>query len=212
MKGNFEQAFKWLMVDEGGYTNDPSDSGGATKYGITIGDYKKYLKKGATPNDVKTLTLAQAETIYRSKYWSAVNGDTLPSGVDNAAFNYGVLAGIGRPITDLKKFSSITDPDKLIDAIADEMQDFLSRLSSSGKNTKFRKGWLSRVSRMRKNSHYLAAQNKDVITGPGIGSGLTGFALWASQTWHNHEYLIIGGGVTLAVLAGIAIHLYRNRK
>lgn len=210
MKSNFSQAFQWLMVDEGGYTNDPSDSGGATKYGITIGDYQKYLKKGATPNDVKTLTLAQAETIYRSKYWNALHCDDLPSGVDNCAFNYGVLAGIGRPRNDLKKFQD-TDPNVLIDHICDEMKSFLSNLSGSGKNVKFRKGWLARVDRLRKNSHYMSAHPADKTSGPATTGGLAAVSLWLNTVWHNHEYLIIGGGLTLAVLIGILIHLYRNK-
>ena len=213
MKGNFNQCFKYLLQDEGGYTNDPSDSGGATNLGITIKDYRMYINKNGTPDDVKTLTVAQAQSIYKSKYWDALGCDALPSGVDNAAFNYGVLAGIGRPKADLKRFSNIEDPNKLIDAICDEMQGFLDRLSASGKNTKFRAGWHNRVVRLRKNSHYMATAPKDTKSGP-IAGGISGLSMWATMThfFHQHETAIIISTVVSTILIGAAVHFYRNRK
>lgn len=213
MKNNFDTCFKYLMVDEGGYTNDPSDSGGATNFGITIGDYKKYIKANATPSDVKSLTVAQAKSIYKSKYWGALNCDSLPSGVDNAVFNYGVLAGIGRPKADLKRFSDIKDVDKLIDAICDEMKAFLNNLATARpKDEKFRKGWNNRVDRLRKNSHYLAVQKKDNTSGP--LSTASSFSLTAllSQYWHEHQVAIIISGMLFSVFIGTVVHLYRNRK
>lgn len=211
MKQNFSQSLKWLLQDEGGYTNDPSDSGGATNYGITIGDYRKYIKPDATANDVKTLTVAQAQGIYKSKYWDSLSCDDLPSGVDNACFNYGVLAGIGRPRNDLKKFSHITDPVKLIDAICDEMKAFLTSISQPGsKNNKFRKGWLSRADRLRSRSKSLLQNNK---TGPiaGPSAGLTFWAI-ASQYITNHPYILIGSAIAVAGVIGYAVHKIKNRN
>jgi lysozyme family protein len=37
MQQNYHEALKLLLVHEGGYGNHPSDPGGPTKYGITIG-------------------------------------------------------------------------------------------------------------------------------------------------------------------------------
>ena len=42
-----------LLVHEGGYTNHPADPGGPTNFGITIYDYRKYVKPGATAADVQ---------------------------------------------------------------------------------------------------------------------------------------------------------------
>jgi lysozyme family protein len=209
---NFDICFKYLLIDEGGYTNDPSDSGGATNLGITIKDYRMYIKKDATPDDVKTLTVAQAKSIYKSKYWDAIGCDALPAGVDNACFNYGVLAGIGRPKADLKKFASIKDPDQLIDAICDEMKHFLNDLATSRpKDEKFRKGWNNRVDRLRKNSHYLAASKKDSTSGPIAGTITTGIGATLSQYFHTHQTEIIIGSILAAVLIGTIVHLYRNK-
>lgn len=211
MKNNFNQCLKWLLQDEGGYTNDKNDSGGPTQYGITIGDYRKYIKHDATADDVKTLTVAQAQGIYKSKYWDSLGCDDLPSGVDNAAFNYGVLAGIGRPRNDLKKFSHITDPVKLIDAICDEMKAFLLSISQPGsKNNKFRNGWVSRADRLRSRSKSLIKNNtQGPIAGPAAG-----ITLWAtlSQYITNHPYILAGTAVAVAVAVGFAVHYFRNRN
>lgn len=208
---NFNKCFQWLLVDEGGYTNDPADSGGATKYGITIGDFRRYIKKDATPNDVRNLTKAQAEAIYKAKYWDAVNGDSLPSGVDNACFNYGVLAGAGRPKADLKRFANIKDPHKLIDAICDEMKAFLNNLATNRpKDERFRAGWNNRVVRLRKNSHSLA---NDKVSGP-VGGIVAGAGFWGTFSHYIHAHPYVSVAAAIAVGAGIwgLVHYIRNRK
>jgi len=58
---------------EGGYVNDPSDSGGETKYGITKRTAKAY---GYTGN-MKNLSRDLAFTIYVNKYWNALNLDVI---------------------------------------------------------------------------------------------------------------------------------------
>jgi lysozyme family protein len=213
MKNNFDTCFKYLMVDEGGYTNDPADSGGATNYGITIKDYRLYINKNGTPADVKKLTITQAKAIYKSKYWDALGCDSLPSGVDNACFNYGVLAGIGRPKANLKKFANIKDPDKLIDAMCDEMKSFLNRLADRRpKDERFRKGWNNRVDRLRKNSHFLAAQKKDNTSGP-LASGVatTSYLTIAQNYINSHPFLVIAGGIAIAAVVWYTVHLIRNK-
>jgi lysozyme family protein len=60
---NFDRAFAIVVGVEGGYTSDPRDPGGETKYGIS---------KRANPDlDIKNLTLDQAKARYRLKYWPA---------------------------------------------------------------------------------------------------------------------------------------------
>lgn len=211
---NFDQSFQYLLVDEGGYTNDPSDSGGATNLGITIKDYRMYIKKDATPADVKTLTVAQAKTIYKSKYWDALGCDNLPAGVDNAAFNYGVLAGLQRPRNDLKKFADIKDANKLIDAICDEMKQFLNNLATNRpKDERFRAGWNNRVDRLRKNSHYLASKTPSKTVEH--TSALSGVAAYVASTWnyiHSHPYLVVIGGIIVGGLVWMIVNAIRNKN
>lgn len=54
-----------IIKTEGGYVNDPNDSGGATNYGITIAVARAYGYKG----DMRRLPRSMAFRIYSSQYW-----------------------------------------------------------------------------------------------------------------------------------------------
>lgn len=68
-----------VLLREGGdrYTNDPSDSGGPTKYGITQATLAKWRGKIVTPADVADLTEAEARQIYLARYWSGPGFDKI---------------------------------------------------------------------------------------------------------------------------------------
>ena len=85
---NYDEALRRLLAHEGGYTNHPSDPGGPTNFGITIHDYRKYVKPNATAADVRAMTVDEAKAIYRAKYWNAQRCDGLPAGVDYSVFDY----------------------------------------------------------------------------------------------------------------------------
>jgi lysozyme family protein len=175
MKNNYDVALKEVLKSEGGYSNNPHDPGGPTKYGITIYDYRAYINKNGNANDVKNLTLDQAATIYKTKYWDKVNGDTLPNGVDYCVFDYGVNSGVGRANKVYNKLvTSYTDANKLIDAICDERLSFLKGLRTW---PYFRKGWTARVAAVRSLSHRLAVEPAQPVVPPKN----TGVMAWLSS-------------------------------
>ena len=152
-----------LLAHEGGYTNHPADPGGPTNFGITIFDYRKYVKPGANAADVKAMKLDEAKTIYRAKYWDAQRGDELPAGVDYAVFDYGVNSGIGRSGKVLRRVLRLpdttsvvndaviaaargSDAKALIVAICDERMLFLQSLKTW---PVFGAGWGRRVAEVR---------------------------------------------------------------
>lgn len=64
---SFDRAFRTLLGLEGGYSDDPEDSGGKTNLGVTIGVARKCGYKGRMqdiPRDV-------VKAIYRKEYWDA---------------------------------------------------------------------------------------------------------------------------------------------
>lgn len=90
----FNNAFNLVLINEGGYVNDPHDTGGETKYGIS---------KKAYPNiDIKNLSLEQARTIYHRDYWQRCNCEFLPDALSVAVFDYAVNSGVKRAIKDLQ--------------------------------------------------------------------------------------------------------------
>jgi lysozyme family protein len=156
---SYDAALARLLVHEGGYTNHPSDPGGPTNFGITIADYRKYVKPDATAADVKAMRLDEAKAIYRAKYWDAQRCDDLPAGVDYAVFDYGVNSGIGRSGKVLRRVLKLADntgavtdavvaaareadAKRLVAAICDERLRFLQSLKTW---SVFGGGWGRRV-------------------------------------------------------------------
>ncbi|MDB5516590.1 MAG: hypothetical protein JWQ17_3348 [Tardiphaga sp.] len=92
----YDAAMIRVFADEGGYTNDPADPGGATNFGITIIDARKYWKPNATPADVKTMPKAVASDIYRKHYANPMRYDDLPAGFDYSILDAAINSGVGR--------------------------------------------------------------------------------------------------------------------
>lgn len=104
MQSNFPLALSWTGLSEGGFVNDPLDPGGATNHGITHISLAIWRGvKSVTAAQVKALTKAEADQIYKAMYWDKVRGDLLPSGLDYAVFDYGVNSGPRRAIKDLQR-------------------------------------------------------------------------------------------------------------
>jgi lysozyme family protein len=210
MKQNFDDCLTRVLKDEGGYSNNPNDSGGPTNFGITLTDYRKYIDPQGTASSVRRMSADDAKRIYKTKYWDTLSCDTLPSGVDYSAFDYGVNSGIGRPRKLLQQFANKSGVD-LINAINDEREAFLTKIGH-GKNAEFEAGWQARVKRVRNYSIFLNSnQPKNNVAGPSVATGLSGLALAFSQFWHQHEIYIITGGVIAAIVAGFIIHSIINK-
>ena len=94
-KGNFPACLKVTLVHEGGWSDHPSDLGGATMKGVTIGRYRQYYP-AATKAQLRAISDADLQRIYRNDYWNKVNGDALSHGVDLAVFDFGVNSGPSR--------------------------------------------------------------------------------------------------------------------
>ena len=72
-----------IVAREGGFVNDPSDPGGATNHGVTIGTLRRlgFDLTGdgiVTEADVRQLTRAQAVSIYVDHYFRKPGLDRLP--------------------------------------------------------------------------------------------------------------------------------------
>lgn len=92
---DFEKAFSMVMKFEGGYSNDPNDPGGETKFGIS---------KRAYPHlDIASLTEDQAKDIYHLDYWQGISGDFLPYPINIIIFDAAVNQGKKRAVRMLQE-------------------------------------------------------------------------------------------------------------
>lgn len=94
----YDAAMIRVFADEGGYTDDPKDPGGATNWGITIFDARKYWKPNATAADVKAMPKAVAAEIYRAHYATPIRYDDLPAGFDYSVLDASINSGQGRAV------------------------------------------------------------------------------------------------------------------
>lgn len=95
----FDKAFEILIGHEGGYSLDPHDRGGETKYGIS---------KRAYPHiDIANLTLAQAKAIYRNDYWDKAKCSSLPPDLALLVFDAAVNNGVGAAIRWLQRAAGV---------------------------------------------------------------------------------------------------------
>ncbi|MEM6602525.1 MAG: glycosyl hydrolase 108 family protein [Pseudomonadota bacterium] len=80
---------------EGGYVNDPSDSGGETNYGITEAVARRYGYEGR----MECLPASLAFEIYENKYWASLHLDEIAeisSDVAHELADTGINMGTGR--------------------------------------------------------------------------------------------------------------------
>ena len=92
---SFERAIDFVLKQEGGAVDHPSDRGGATKFGIS---------SRAHPDvDLSTLTREGAIELYRTRYWLPIQGDALPQALGLVLLDHAVHAGIPAAVRALQR-------------------------------------------------------------------------------------------------------------
>lgn len=95
MRANFDKNIRTILKNEGGYVNDPDDTGGETNFGIS---------KRAYPDlNIKKLKLREAIEIYYKDYWVKAKCNELPEFLQLIHFDTAVNSGISRANKILQK-------------------------------------------------------------------------------------------------------------
>lgn len=97
------------LAFEGGYDDDPLDSGGATNQGVTIGEFAAWHHEPLTPQSLEPMKAAlramddeTRDNIYRVNYWQPTRAAELPRGIDQIVFDTAVNQGVGKAIKTLQ--------------------------------------------------------------------------------------------------------------
>jgi lysozyme family protein len=160
MDAKFEQAIKRVLEFEGGYVNDPNDSGGETKYGISRRSY---------PNlDIRNLSLDGAKLIYYRDFWEPqlygkFRSAEVAAKVFDLAVNTGTstahtllqraLRAVGNPVKEDGILGKVTlnavnsaDEKVLLAALKSEAAGhYRCIVSKNVSQNKFINGWLKRA-------------------------------------------------------------------
>jgi lysozyme family protein len=167
MTGEFEKALKRILKHEGGYVNDPLDSGGMTNLGVTKRVWEEFVGHPVSEADMRALTPEKVGSMYKLKYWNPSYCEVLPKGLDYVVFDFAVNAGTGRSVKTLqqaigcvadgvigpKTMAAINDaePKDLIAKFSDARADFYQGIvTRKPDQVRFIKGWLNRVEESRK--------------------------------------------------------------
>ncbi|WP_246678711.1 glycosyl hydrolase 108 family protein [Mesorhizobium sp. B2-4-17] len=170
MDRNFARALALVLKSEGGWSDNPADPGGATMKGVTLANFRRYVKADASKADLKKINDTQVATVYRRFYWDAVLGAELPDGVDYAVFDFAVNSGPGRAAKYFQATIGVSQDGRIgpatlaavgakpagvvIDQLCDARLTFLRRLPTWAT---FGRGWSDRVRSVRTQALLMSA-------------------------------------------------------
>ena len=94
---NFARSLVFTLAHEGGYTDDPRDPGGETKYGIAARFYPPEKLNDILGRwvSIADLTTADAARIYMRDYWRPLRCEALPWPLCLTVFDCAVVPGQG---------------------------------------------------------------------------------------------------------------------
>ena len=92
---DFKIAVIFTLKNEGGYSDDVDDPGGATNFGITQNDMPGV--------DMKKITQDQAVQYYAQHYWKPLYSQIEDQDVASKLFDMGVLFGVGTAVKNLQQ-------------------------------------------------------------------------------------------------------------
>jgi lysozyme family protein len=156
----FLKAFEYLMYHEGGYSNDPKDAGGETKFGISKRSYPHL--------DIKNLTRDQTCQIYFVDFWmkckcEQIEDENIATKFFDLAVHTGIpqasrliqraLRAVGTPVTEDGIIGPITlkaineaDSTDLLAALKSESAGYYRLIANANPSQqKFIEGWLRRA-------------------------------------------------------------------
>ena len=152
---DFNIAVQTVLRNEGGYSNDPDDPGGETKYGIS--------KRSHPDLNIANLSMAEAIGVYQREYWKydEVSDQAVATKIFDCAVNHGNVRIpqracyriTGKPDRQDGAWGpetlaaiNIVPPSLMLQAIRWEWaQSILQDVIANPPRLKFAAGWLARA-------------------------------------------------------------------
>lgn len=158
----FKKCLEIVLKSEGGYVNDPRDSGGRTNLGVTQAVWEEWVGHQVTEKDMRELTPEKVAPMYEMKYWRTSYCEKLPTGLNLLVFSMAVNAGSGRAVKLLQRTvgcveDGVIGPKTLAQIKEKNALDLIDKYSETRKAyyeglksfPVFGKGWIARVEKER---------------------------------------------------------------
>jgi lysozyme family protein len=162
----FEECLKRILKHEGGFVNDPLDSGGMTNLGVTKRVWEEFVGHPVSEADMRALTPEKVGKLYKQRYWNSAYCEVLPKGLDYVVFDFAVNAGTGRSVKTLQSAIGVVadgvigprtmaaingaNAKDLVAKFSDARTDFYQGIvARKPDQARFIRGWLNRVEEAR---------------------------------------------------------------
>lgn len=160
---NWKELAAFVLEREGGYCNRKADKGGPTNKGVTLTTYRSVFGQNKTIEDLKRITDAEWEYIFKKFYWDKCKADYIQD--KSVAFilvDWGYNSGVKTAVTHLQRIVKTTadgimgkqtlqavntrSPLPLFGALKQDRIAFYRAIVAKNPSQKvFLKGWLNRV-------------------------------------------------------------------
>ena len=162
MSISIEEALKFTLKWEGGYTNDPLDPGGPTNFGIIQSRYDEYRRDEKLPTQsVKLITKKEYTEIYERYYWDPMRAKWVTAPLGLVLFDTAVNLGVGGATARLQASLKIPVTSRWTQAISDTIHTSdqvaialnicnlriakrYARVRQRADQKRFLRGWLNR--------------------------------------------------------------------
>ena len=160
MADPFQACLAFTLAQEGGWSSDPYDPGGATNRGLTMPDLLHWNRE-ATVDDLRAMPDDLVSALYRALYWMPVRGWALWPGLDLMLFDAAVNTGVGVATKQLQRLLHVP-PDGALGVVTaqaarsvDDRATLLAAFHGAqcaayramGRFPRFGRGWLARCDR-----------------------------------------------------------------
>lgn len=163
---NLSGSIDYVLENEGGFSDDAEDSGGATNWGITHTDLAQYLGHSVSTDDVRNMSKTLAQNVYLALYWNPMDLNlVLDQNVATAIFDCGVNRGISKGIKYAQQIAGVSQDghmgpitlaainemprDQFINSFHSLVVDGYNAIVYSRPSQRvFLKGWLARADRL----------------------------------------------------------------
>lgn len=159
---DYRKLIPFILKWEGGFADVKGDRGGATNKGVTLATFQSFYGRNKTASDLKAMTDAQWEHIFKIGFWDRWKADNIKSqSVANilvdwvwASGSYGIkipqhiLGVYVDGIVGENTINAVNNEDSrvLFDRIKNERINFVHRIvNSNPSQKKFLQGWVNRI-------------------------------------------------------------------
>lgn len=160
---DYRELIPFILKFEGGFVNDPADSGGPTNKGVTLNTFRSVYGQTKTINDLKHMTDNEWRHIFKSLYWDKCKADDIADqSIANLLVDWAYNSGTSLAIRHIQRIVGVNadgimgnitlsainrhSPQPLFGALKkDRIAFFNVTAKKNPRKKKFLKGWLNRV-------------------------------------------------------------------